>query len=797
MARLMKHYKRLIIAELIFILALLLCPIVLVINGASMNKIPNMKRSEWIFPEPDNLLFTEDLDVKILKDGSVSKMWSLVDHGIGNITFPFKLPTPVNSSSLALLDFRVRLAVVQHERFPTPWGPITYRDESYEFIFDDDIDSIIPHIFLEFYALIDDVVNQSLVFPLFTNITSGLESMFEVDFLKFAEITGPRITQIWRAFPSADIFKTVFEYLLDNNLPTNVGLLKVDKEKFLNSKHKSIHIAANWDGHNDSGSDSYDQEPSLPGTTEDLDDRWELIAGIYEYDSEEITIKEGSENTVHIKDIIPFIETLPSHPEANSSVLEIDFYHGSTLLEADPNFENSPKYRSRYTLDMLSDSGLGSDYELPDDSMIIFKDGMDEVPVLTVEVSMDQQLIPFGENFTITYDITNIGMSTAYNVDFEDDFFGLFPSNFTIYEGDCDSDGDVDMSWTKIEPGESETHRTKIYCNGSGFYLTNPELEYHASTYADIDEWLRNPNDLSGGYQIDGQTALIVCNDSAAILTLELKTPKTTLVVGDSFNVNMTIRNIGDKNATNINWTTPFIGINTTPATGYINTIVPNEIIEVNTTFYVDHPSRFMGDFIELRFNPMYRGAFVSYWYSNGTRFSRIDAKETPLNIFPRTEQEYGSLVVLKKELSQIMISGKEYYQVTIYVKNSGDTTAFNVDVNDIYPIENFAIISGSTSETWNFLPPNIEFSYSYIVEYPVGISSDVQVSYLTATYDYSYFWYSGSSWEESFDFSTYDAAEAIGDIFGIILVLGFMSATTIAVILGVYMLRKQGFLGG
>ncbi|MFX1517810.1 MAG: hypothetical protein ACFFC6_16020 [Promethearchaeota archaeon] len=63
--------------------------------------------------------------------------------------------------------------------------------------------------------------------------------------------------------------------------------------------------------------------------------------------------------------------------------------------------------------------------------------------------------------------------------------------------------------------------------------------------------------------------------------------------------------------------------------------------------------------------------------------------------------------------------------------------------------------------------------------------------------YDYSYFWYDGSSWEESFDFEAYDAAEAIGDILRVMLVLGFMSATTIAVILGVYLLRKQGYLGG
>jgi len=756
-----------------------------------------MKKSEWIPLEPDNLLYTEDLDVKILKDGSVSKMWSLIDHGIGNITFPIELPTPVNSTSLALLDLRVRLAVVQHERFPATWGPVTYRDENYEFIFDDNLGSIVPHIFLEYYALIDDLANQSLLLPLLNNLTSGLESLWPgVHFFKFAESTGLRISQVWRAFPSDDVLEIVFEYLIDNSLPTNIGLFRVDKEIFLDSEHRSIHIAANWDGHNESGSDSYDQEPALSGNTEDLDDRWEYIAGIYEYDSEAIEIDKNSENTLLITDIIPFTESLGSHPKSNSSFIEVKFYHGSMIKEAKPNFINSPKYRAQYTLDMLGDSGEGSNYQLPDDSYIIFNDGVDEVPTLTVKTSINDQSISFGENFTISYEITNIGGSTAYNVGFEDDFFDVLPLNFTIYQGDSDSDGDIDAFWNKIEPGVSETHEAKIFCNGSGLYLTDPKLEYHASTYAE-NKWFRNPNDFSGGYQLEGQQAIIVCNDSAAILSLDVNIPKTSFTVGEKVNLNMTIKNVGDLNATNVIWQSPFIGINITPTTGFIDTIVPDQIVTVDTSFIVDHPSRFMGDFIELRVSSNYRGASVRYWYPNASSVIMLLGIETPMNIFPQTNQEYGSLVVLQKEQTTIAMDGKEYFQVIIDVKNSGDTTAYNVDINDIYPMENFTIISGSTSETWDFLPPGIEFTYSYIVEYPENISSEIQASYLTATYDYSYSWYGGSSWEKTFDYSAKAAGSAIGDIFGVLMVLGFMSATTVAVILGVLLLRKQGFLGG
>lgn len=799
MVRLMKRFNRLMMGSLILIISLSLFPSFLAIYGLPLNKKPLMKESDWIPPKPDNLYYTEDLDVNILKDGSVEKQWSLVDHGIGNITFLINLTTPVNLSSIALEDLRVRLAITQHDNYPHAWGPFIYRGST-EFMFEDEFESIVSHIFLEFYALIDDAGNQSLIFSLLDNCTAEFESLWEgVTFFKFDQSVRPgtagrRISQTWRAFPSNDLLETVIEYLLDNCLPTNIGLFRVEKNNFVNSEHKSIHIAANWDGYNESGSEDYYREPTwLPGTTEDLDDRWEYIAGIYEYDSEAIQIEKNSENTLYFIDIIPFTENLPSHPKANSSDIEVNLYHGSRIVAADPNFLSSPQYRARYTLDMLSDSGEGPNYELPDDSYINFNDGMDEVPALTVKVSIDKQIIPFGENFTITYNVTNNGASTAYDVELEDDFRGLLPANFTIFQGDSEPDGDVDASWSKIEPGDSETHIAKIHCNGSGQYYTNPELtEYHASTYADINEWNRNPNDYSGGYEIDGQEVVIVCNDTAAILNLDVSFPKTSFTVGEKVNVNMTITNVGDENATNIFWNSPIIGINTTRVGGYIETIIPNEFVDINTSFIIDHPSRFMGGFIELGVG-LYRGASVSYWYSNGTRFSMLDANEIPLNIFPQTDQEYGSLVVLQKELSQVTMDGKDYLQVTIHVKNSGDTTAYNVDVDDIYPMENFTIISGSPSETWAYLPPGVEFTYSYIVKYPEGISSDTQVSYLTATYDYSYLWYGGSSWEGSFAFSAQAAGFVIGDIFGVLLVLGFMSATTVAVILGVILLRKRG----
>jgi hypothetical protein len=66
-----------------------------------------LTRVDWVAPESDNIYYLEDLEANIMKDGSVSKLWSLVDNGIGNISFPIPLPTPVNSSFDIIQDLRV------------------------------------------------------------------------------------------------------------------------------------------------------------------------------------------------------------------------------------------------------------------------------------------------------------------------------------------------------------------------------------------------------------------------------------------------------------------------------------------------------------------------------------------------------------------------------------------------------------------------------------------------------------------------------------------------------------------
>jgi uncharacterized repeat protein (TIGR01451 family) len=756
----------------------------------------------WIQPEADNEYYSEYLDINVLKDGSISKEWYLNDHGIGDISFPINLTTPVNSSTLALEDLRVRLAIVQHDEFSQMWGPITYRDTSYEFLYDDEIESIVSHLFLEFYVLMDDPDNDTIIYPLLEDMVSELESLWNgVRFFKFGESFssgGRRITQTWRAFTTSEDMRAIFEDIITKNLPSSEGLFELDDtERFLDANHKSIHIVANWDGMNESGSDSFDQEPYINGLIENLDERWEFIAGISLLESEYLTIEYDSLNTLRFKDIIPFTGGLTSHPRTNSSYLDLNLFHGSEIINARPKFESSPRYKTRYLLDMLSDSGEGANYVLQDYSHVNFTDGVSRVPVLTTKVTSDKYNVMPGENITLTYEISNIGEVSAYDIFLEDNFNYGFPVNYSIMEGDPDNDYTVEESWNTIENGSSEIFTVKIYCNttaeNGSFLWIDPELEYHASNYADENLWARNPRDYYGGYQVDGSEIIILCNVTSPILLVEYNLSATSFMVGEQINVEMKITNVGN-NATDFDWQFPELGINTSAINGHIDFLDSSETISVESSFIVDYPERFLGDFVET---DLFSDAYVDYQFVNNRGSLREQfANEIPLNIYPQVEQSYGALIQLSKSIIDLAVVGENLYQVTITAMNVGDTSAYFVDIDDNYPIENFTIISGTNSIAWDYLPPNMQFSYSYVVKYPETIDSTIQVSYVTASYDFAYNWYSGSSWEGTYDFNPLSrGAGGTDDFIPFVLGLGFLISTVAAVALGVLLLREKGMV--
>ncbi len=790
------HYK--IVLSVLFTMLILVFNFGLNGSLATDSFNPDMKMTQfWIPPEPDNNYYSEYLDLTVLKDGSIVKEWNLVDQGIGDISFPVNLTTPVNASTVALEDLRVRLAVVQHDEFSEQWGPITYQDSSYEFLYDDDIESIVSHVFLEFYALLDDPANDTIIYPVLEETISELEALWEgVTFLKFGEsfsLGGRRLTQTWRAFPTSKDLRTIFEYIINHNLPSEGLFLVSDTKQFLQADHKSIHLVANWDGMNESESDSYDQEPYIDGSIENFDQRWEYIVGISLLESDLYSIDTDSSNILRFRDIIPYSNGLPSHPHANDSNLNINLYHGSEITAARPKFENIPRYKTRYSLDMLSDSGEGADYILPDSAHVNFTDGNSEIPVLTAQVSADKYNIIPGDYITITYEVSNIGEVSAYDVSLDDDFNYGFPVNYTIIEGDPDDDEEIEAFWDSIPGGSSVNYTVQIYCNttaeNGSFLWFDPTLEYHASNYADENIWARNPRDYGGGYQVDGSEIIVLCDVTSPILLVEYKLPDTAFAVGDLVTVQMEITNVGN-NATDLNWGLPVLGINTTAINGYIDFLDSSDRMVINGSFIVDYPTRFHGAFLESRFFSPYSDAYVDYdFISNRGGAIRVQyANEIAVNVYPQARESYGALIQLSKSITDLDIENENSYQVTITAKNVGNSPAYSVDIDDIYPIENFTLISGTTSVSWNLLPPDIQFSFSYVVNYPETFDSSMQVSYVTATYDFGFNWFSGSSWVGTYDFDPRDS----GGVEGFLLGLGFIVSTLVAISLGILLLREK-----
>ena len=126
-------------------------------------------------------------------------------------------------------------------------------------------------------------------------------------------------------------------------------------------------------------------------------------------------------------------------------------------------------------------------------------------------------------------------------------------------------------------------------------------------------------------------------------------------------------------------------------------------------------------------------------------------------------------------------------------MKNVGDTAAYFVDIDDTYPIENFTITAGTNSISWDYIPPNMQFSFSYVVSYPENIDSIMQVSYVTASYDFAYNWYSGSSWEGSYNFNPHSIGTRGAE--GFLIGIGFVISTIAAISLGILLVREKGMI--
>jgi hypothetical protein len=80
---------------------------------------------------------------------------------------------------------------------------------------------------------------------------------------------------------------------------------------------------------------------------------------------------------------------------------------------------------------------------------------------------------------------------------------------------------------------------------------------------------------------------------------------------------------------------------------------------------------------------------------------------------------------------------------------------------------------------------------------YPKNVTLSTQVSYVTAGYDPTYYWYTGSYYEGTYDFNRYSrSTPEIGGFFTLVLGLGFTIATIAAIGLGILLMKEKGMIG-
>ncbi|MBD3187090.1 hypothetical protein GF325_09700 [Candidatus Bathyarchaeota archaeon] len=690
----------------------------------------------------ENPYFREDLSSELLKDGSLVNRWLLVDQGHGLVSLPMTLEQNISDVNGALLDLMIRLVVVHNEKIDLSWGPCAHENLGEPDMYSD-YEAVNSHVFLEYLALVNEsahVANVEDTLDLYTqeleSIWSGL-AFHQFDYSDTNAGGGRRYLSIQlRAFPSTSILKDALGDLLDSHLPNDAGIFRIDKSDFLGDFKKSIQIVANWDGLDDDPANDqyYDYDQT------EQDERWEFSASIFHHDKKKINIKSDSTNTLKFSKIMPFSGSLPSNPVANVSRFSIRLYHGTEIIGATPNLVTMTRSRSMYSMDMLG-TGEGASYQLPESANLNFTDGDTGVPVLKIDVDVDSHMKTSGENVTFSYNVTNIGDSTAYDVELEDGFSQFIimiwldglPGGFSIVEGDSDSDGDVNMTWSEILPGESKYHEGIVNGVPTLFYriASNPIARYHAaSNYDDTNTWARNPDDPSGGYTVTGEHRKVSYTTGVTLLevSLDINNDDPSHAIGDTMTATLEISNHGDVNATDLSWRAPELGINLTDASGSINLLEPNETVVVSTQFLLDLRFRYQGAFVDTTgFDPT---ASITESF-----LTVHPSQECPLNVFPKTNVKQGPILQVWHDLVEVQINGQDCVQVTVHCKNVGDSTAHDLIINTMLP-DPATVISGNNINTWIVLPEGTTISPSFIVTLPEGGSLEVDFFYTIVDYD-------------------------------------------------------------
>ncbi|MFX1513765.1 MAG: hypothetical protein ACFFCQ_14370, partial [Promethearchaeota archaeon] len=354
-------------------------------------------------PDTDNVNFEEEVFFEIWRDGTLKSLWKFEDDGNDLLSFPINLPTPLNSSYPGIRDMQIDFMISEVPQLAPEWGFMANYDQFGGGFYPD-------------YASFSS--NELLIRLRVWNATNSLDDtrifiedimdVLSVDFgMNFHLMSNTTATdsygryyleQSWRAFlfDLDNIWPDLF-----STLPLEEGLATTTNSKLMQANTKSLYIIAEWD-----------EVPNRANSSaiEDQDERWEFETTFSIIEKQKFVLNSDS-NKIYLKDLLNFDEVLRSHSKANDSEIYVRIPYGSMIDTVEPESDSNDVCHVGWDLFLHDNRIMNLDYiEFTLDTL--------PMPSLFVHATANSTVVSPGDIVQIDYDITNIGESPAYNIQF-------------------------------------------------------------------------------------------------------------------------------------------------------------------------------------------------------------------------------------------------------------------------------------------------------------------------------------------------------------------------------------------
>ncbi len=651
--------------------------------GIAMINVPSPPEGSSLPPffiEPDNLYYSENLNLYLMKSGDILYDYDLMDQGHNLLDFPIELDAPANFTYEGILDASVILEVSEINPLVPETGPIFSDVSIGEGLFSHI--KVTIEIDLTYYNETDD--GQIIV----DNIMGNLTSYFSTEFFKVSNNTG---LSPWRntylGYPSD--FAAIWAKLPDDTLTLNHSLTSLNLGKIRNSPYKQLRIEANWD----------ENTASAGIDLRDRDERWEYDTEFNFIAENAISILENAESTIKFTDIFSYSDVLEVPDYIDICNFNIYTYQGAEILDIEP-FDNAEDNEyGRINLDLIDNH----ENNLTDQAFFKIKDSKLNEPCVKIRQYANTTIVSPGDKIKLTYNISNIGPITVYNIEVLSDFFGS-----ARYDN---VSGELVPVIASLASGSSiirEIILNATSTTGAGSY--DIDVDYDAISDPTADITWRSTSLGGADYSTDGNNLYMrngVNPDNTPFLITDIEYD-TAVDVGEEVIYYVKITNIDKYNASNVVWriADSNIGYNSTPVEGVIDEIKAGETIYFNFTLQIDTTNRFLGEYRENV------NSFYLRWY-NGTGEGALftDNFEINMNIFPVIDHVFGPLIIITPTYSASSILKGDIVTLSINIKNIGDRIAEVLSITTIYENDAFTHYAGQGSLTYGPLAPGEEFT--------------------------------------------------------------------------------------